>query len=47
MFQSFFRSKQWLLWAWLGGALILLVTWYKVQLTVELNSWYGSFYDYI
>jgi peptide/bleomycin uptake transporter len=46
MFQSFFRSKQWLLWAWVGGSLILGVTWYKVQLTVELNSWYGEFGDY-
>ena len=47
MFQSFFRNRQWWLWAWLGGALIVGVTWYKVQLTVELNSWYGEFYDYI
>lgn len=47
MFRSFFGDKKWWMWAWLGAALIIMVTWYKVQLTVELNSWYGSFYDYI
>jgi peptide/bleomycin uptake transporter len=47
MFQSFFRSRQWWLWAWLGGALIFVVTWYKVQLDVQINDWYGTFWDYI
>jgi peptide/bleomycin uptake transporter len=47
MFKSYFHNKQWWMWAWLGAALILVVTWYKVQLTVQLNDWYGSFYDYI
>jgi peptide/bleomycin uptake transporter len=47
MFQSFFRSRQWWLWAWLGGALILGVTWFQVQQSVRMNDWYGSFYDYL
>ncbi len=47
MFRSFFGNKRWALWAWAGAALILAVTWYKVQLTVQLNDWYGTFYDYI
>lgn len=47
MFRSFFGNRQWALWAWLGAALILSVTWFQVQLTVKLNSWYGSFYDYV
>jgi peptide/bleomycin uptake transporter len=47
MFRSFFNSRQWFLWAWVGSVLILGVTWYKVQLDVELNEWFGTFYDLI
>lgn len=47
MFRSFFKSRQWFLWAWVGSALILYVTWYKVQLDVQINEWFGSFYDLI
>ncbi len=28
-----------------GSALILFITWYKVQLNVKINEWFGSFYD--
>jgi len=45
MFRSFFRSRQWALWAYVGSVLILVVTWYKVQLDVEINEWFGTFYD--
>lgn len=47
MFRSFFINRQWFLWAWVGSVLILAVTWYKVQLDVEINEWFGSFYDTI
>ncbi len=47
MFRSFFGNRKWLLWSILGAILILSVTWYKVQLSVQLNTWYGDFYDYI
>lgn len=47
MFRSFFKSRQWFLWAWIGSALILGVTWYKVQLDVRINEWFGSFYDIV
>lgn len=47
MFRSFFLSKKWFLWAWVGSALILSVTWFKVQQTVRINEWYGVFYDMI
>ena len=29
----------------LGTVLILVVTWYKVQLDVRINEWFGDFYD--
>jgi peptide/bleomycin uptake transporter len=47
MFKCFFGDKKWWPWSIVGAILILIVTWYKVQLTVEMNSWYGEFYDYI
>lgn len=47
MFRSFFMSRQWFFWAWLGSALILSVTWYKVQLDVQINEWFGSFFDMV
>lgn len=47
MFRSFFLSRQWLLWAWVGSIIILGVTWYKVQVDVQINEWFGSFYDLV
>jgi len=47
MFRSFFKSRKWFLWAWIGSVIILWVTWYKVQLDVRINEWFGSFYDTI
>ncbi|MBO6512006.1 MAG: putative transporter [Roseibium sp.] len=31
----------------MGSVIILWVTWYKVQLDVKINEWFGSFYDLI
>jgi len=45
MFRAFFGHKRWWAWAWLGGTLLLLGTWYKVQLNVQINDWFGAFYD--
>ena len=45
MFKSFFLSRRWFAWSILGTALILLATWYRVQLDVQINEWFGSFYD--
>jgi peptide/bleomycin uptake transporter len=45
MFRSFFLSRRWLPWSLLGTALILFATWYRVQLDVQINEWFGSFYD--
>jgi peptide/bleomycin uptake transporter len=47
MFRSFFLSRRWLPWSVLGSALILLATWYRVQLDVQINEWFGSFYDLV
>ena len=47
MFRSFFMNRKWLYWAYLGSALILVVTWYKVQLDVDINKWFGDFYNLI
>ena len=47
MFQSFFFSRRWLPWSLLGSALILFATWYRVQLDVQINEWFGTFYDLI
>jgi len=47
MFASFFRSRDWALWAWLGGCLIIGGTWYQVQVDVAINKWFGEFYDMV
>ncbi len=45
MFRSFFFNRRWLLWSLAGSIAILVVTWYKVQLDVRINEWFGDFYD--
>lgn len=45
MFRAFFFSKKWMHWSILGSALILFATWYKVELDVKINEWFGRFYD--
>jgi peptide/bleomycin uptake transporter len=47
MFRSFFLSRQWWPWSLLGSALILYATWYRVGLDVQINEWFGSFYDIV
>ncbi|MES2939051.1 MAG: peptide antibiotic transporter SbmA [Pseudomonadota bacterium] len=47
MFRSFFFSRRWLSWSLLGSALILWATWYRVQLDVKINEWFGTFYDLV
>ena len=45
MFKSFFLSRRWLPWSVLGSFVILFGTWYRVQLDVKINEWFGTFYD--
>jgi len=47
MFRSFFLARQWQVWSWLGSVIILLATWYKVQLDLQVNEWFGDFYNTI
>lgn len=47
MFRSFFLSRRWMAWSILGTLLILAATWYRVQLDVRINEWFGSFYDLV
>lgn len=47
MFRSFFLSRRWFAWSILGTVLILLATWYRVQLDVQINEWFGTFYDLV
>ncbi len=37
----------WAWWSILGSALILFTTYFQVQVSVAINSWYGPFYDLI
>ena len=47
MFTSFFLSRRWWPWSLLGATLILYTTWYRVSLDVQVNEWFGSFYDLV
>lgn len=47
MFRSFFMNRQWFHWSLIGTILILGATWYKVQLDVDINEWFGDFYNLI
>lgn len=47
MFKSFFLNKKWFHWSILGSIIILGVTWYKVQVDVKINEWFGTFYNMI
>lgn len=45
MFRSFYKSRRWLFWAYGGGLVLLLALFLQVRLTVQLNEWYGGFYN--
>lgn len=45
MFRSFYKSRKWLIWAYGGGLTLLVALFIQVQLTVQLNDWYGGFYN--
>jgi peptide/bleomycin uptake transporter len=37
----------WALWSILGSALILFTSYFQVQVSVAINTWYGPFYDLV
>lgn len=43
----FVDRNKWYRWAVVGTAVILLATYFQVQISVWLNNWYGDFYDLI
>ena len=47
MFRSFFLNRQWWPWSIAGSVLILVATWYQVELDVQINEWFGSFYNLV
>jgi peptide/bleomycin uptake transporter len=44
---KFFTEKKWKLWSWLGSFVILSSLWVQVKIDVEINEWFGQFYDMI
>lgn len=45
MISSFYKSKEWALWAYGGGLLLIAMLWVQVELSVAINTWYGDFYN--
>jgi len=45
MFRSFYKSREWFVWAYGGGLFLLLALFVQVELTVKINQWYGAFYN--
>jgi len=45
MFRAFYRSWEWCWWAWGGAVILLLALYIQVELTVQINTWYGGFYN--
>ena len=43
----FFTTREWLLWSWIGSAVILSSLWVQVKIDVKINEWFGKFYDMI
>jgi peptide/bleomycin uptake transporter len=44
---AFIERNRWFIWSVAGTTLILLSTYFNVQISVYLNDWYGDFYDLI
>ena len=42
-----FDRHPWAMWSILGSALILFTSYFQVQVSVAINSWYGPFYDLV
>jgi peptide/bleomycin uptake transporter len=44
---TWFAPHPWAPWSILGSALILFATYFQVQVSVAINSWFGPFYDLV
>lgn len=50
VFDAFWRRRAphtWSNWSVLGSALILFLTYFQVEVSVAINTWYGPFYDLV
>ena len=45
MWNSFFKNKDWFVWAYGGGLLIIILLISQTYLDVKFNAWYKDFYD--
>ena len=45
MIKAFFWSRRWALWAYGGGAVLLIAIYAQVYMSVLLNDWYGRYYN--
>jgi peptide/bleomycin uptake transporter len=46
-FWMWFAPHPWALWSIIGSALILFTSYFQVEVSVAINSWYGPFYDLV
>jgi peptide/bleomycin uptake transporter len=46
-FWMWFSPHPWANWSIVGSALILFATYFQVQVSVAINSWFGPFYDMV
>jgi peptide/bleomycin uptake transporter len=46
-FWQWYAPHPWAPWSILGSALILFATYFQVQVSVAINSWFGPFYDLV
>jgi peptide/bleomycin uptake transporter len=46
-FWMIWAPHPWAIWSILGSALILFTSYFQVQVSVAINSWYGPFYDLV
>ena len=44
---TWFAPHPWARWSILGSALILFTSYFQVQVSVAINTWYGPFYDLV
>ena len=46
-FWNLYAPHPWTTWSVLGSSLIIFITYFLVQVSVAVNTWYGPFYDLI
>lgn len=46
-FWSWFAPHRWFRWSVIVSTFIVFVTWFQVQLSVMINTWYRTFYDLV